>query len=152
MRNDDALKMYAGVLAMAKIAAQDVGEERALSVLKKWIFQHAYEKYGQKKKQLGINGTTIKDAYTCFRSADEDYGVRYEVEEETAERITMTIKDCPLFTAAVGTGWDWEKLSSEIMQPLFEEVTSIINPDIVWKLVKFNPNPKEGSQYELSYK
>ena len=152
MYYEEAVKMFAPAFALARMFADEVGKEKALEVLNKWATAFAVRNMEQKKRSLGITGTTPKDLYDCFHAYDSQYGIWYEVDEFTPEGIEMTIKNCCMPEVCAMSGWDGEEICMKIIDPLADRVSTIISPDLKWEVVKYNPDRREGCKYRISYR
>ena len=147
-----AVQMLVGTFGFAKLVSEELGEEKTMDLLNKWISGGAFANFSRKKEELGITGNSLKDVYDTFKAADEEAGCTYVLDEETPNSIKMTIKDCPLIKVCQSTGWDAEEICTKIFKPLATQIPSIINPDITWNVVAFNPDISQGCKYELCYK
>ena len=151
-RFEDAVKLLMDTFLLSKITADELGEEKALETLGKWAHGMYYKTFGDKKKQLGVTGETLKDVYLWLRAAGEELGATYEIEEELTDKIKMRIKTCPVGPACGASGRDCENLCMNIVKPLVKDIPAMVNPNIEWNIVAWNPNIMEGCEYELVYK
>ncbi len=144
--------MMSATFVFAKMVADTFGKDEALKIMEKWATGFAQMGMQQKKQELGITGTTPKDLYNCFSAYDAQFGLKYEIEEETAEYIMHRIKNCGMPQTCLNSGWDCREICETIIYPLCDKVAPIISPDLKWEVVEFNPDIRKGCAYKISYK
>ena len=86
-RFEDAVKLLMATFLLSKITADEVGEDKALETLGKWAYGMYHRTFGDKKKQLGASGDTLKDVYLWLRAAGDDLGAVYEIDEDLLASI-----------------------------------------------------------------
>jgi len=152
MHHEDTVKMFSAVFSYAKILADDIGKDKALEVMDKWLQGMAYGGLERVKRRLGITPTTLRDLYTCADAFDEEIGIWHEIEEETPEYIEHRVLNCMIPEACENTGWDCKEICDSVVHNLTDKAAKFLNPNLKWEIVEFNPNMKVGCKYRISYR
>ena len=152
MNWDETVRSHASAFLFARMLADEVGKEKALDLLDKWATAMAGMGIMQKKRQHGINGTTIKDMYNLMRAFDEQFGMWLEIDKETPDMIEHRYVNCTMPATCAMSGWDCKEICERIIYPLCDKVTPILSPNIKWEVIEFNPDISVGCKYRLTYK
>jgi hypothetical protein len=86
--------------AYVNMVAQEIGMERAVSLMTK-TFENMGAMQGQMmKEQAHIKEFDAKTAWSLLKTTPEDLGIKFQVIEESPKRVVVKAAKCPIYEAA----------------------------------------------------
>ena len=152
MNYEDKVKIDAAAFLFSQLLVPKIGKEKSLQIMSSWAKNFAQQDIQQKIREIGLRGRTPKDLYDCFREFHKKFGIWYEIDTENADSIVHRVLNCTMPEACSRVGWDCQEVCKAMIYPLCENVASLVNPDLMWEVVDFNPDIEVGCTYRIGYR
>jgi len=150
---EGGIRILSAVLLMIKMYAEDVGEEKAFDLFERWATLFCMSGTEYVKQRDSITETTPHAFYKAMGTWDQEIGDRWEIIEESPERIKHYIHDCIFRDACEKVGIDkerWGTCQKAIPQSC-DPIASAVNPDLQWKPRGCSDKPG-GCVFEVLYR
>ncbi len=124
-------RAYAILFAYVIAMVEEVGTEKAFSVLSRVVEERGKADGRALIRNLGIEGRDIDSGLAVYSAFLTQGGIRHEVIEKAANRVLIRIGKCPIYDAYYGTGiaCDWlvEVMCKNLALPLITSVLREVN-------------------------
>ena len=132
--------------------AEEIGMDRAAE-----LFAKTTEKMGKIQGSILRQNSLIKkfDAHTAsalVRDMYESLGISIKMQEESARSVLFTCTRCPNYTAAHELGIDDKTIECWCRAGNINFIDTMVkqlNPDLVFRLVKFRSNSEDFCEEEI---
>ena len=140
--------------AYVNTVAQEIGRERAMSLLAKTAEDLGIMQGTMMKKQPGIREVDAKAAWPLLKSVPQSLGISLEMIEETPQRAVakVGIGKCSVYEAAQMLEMD--AVSIEAMcctgpERLMNAAAKQLNPKLSFRVRKFRSSPQDFCEEEV---
>jgi hypothetical protein len=126
--------------------AQDIGMERALSLMTKVCENMGAMQGKMIKEQSGIKEFDAKTASSLLRSIPEGLGISMEVVEESPKRVVGKVGKCSIYEAAHMLGMDTKTIETMCRagsNRVMETIAKQLNPNLSFRVTKFRSAPDD---------
>jgi len=126
--------------AYIKTVAEEIGMDRAVSLLTKMCESMGAMQGKILKEQAGAGELDVKAAWSLVKTVPEGIGIGAEVIKETQQEIVVKTGKCPLYSAGQMLGLDNKTLETMCRSGstrLMDTMTKQLNPDLSYQLRKF---------------
>ncbi|HNR13782.1 MAG TPA: hypothetical protein PKM59_10740 [Thermodesulfobacteriota bacterium] len=135
LSHEGGVRLLSAVLLMTKMYAEEVGEEKAFDLFQRWaaVFNMSGVRYVMERD--GITGRTPLDFIKTMGQWDEEIGDRWEIIEESPDKIRHYIHNCIYRDACERVGIDisrWGTCERSIPETC-NPIASALSPDLTWQ-------------------
>jgi hypothetical protein len=154
-REDTFNGVRAGFLykfAYFNTVAQEIGMERALALYTKMEEEMGAASGKMIKEQAGVEEIDAKTAQTLIGSSLEGIGMRFEVLEESPQRVVFKPGKCPVYEAARMLGMDHETIEAICRAGSIRGMDATakqLNPNLSFELRTFRAGPDDSCIEEI---
>lgn len=140
-------RAYAVLFTYIIAIVQEVGTEKAFSILSKVIEERGEADGRALIKRLGINGRDLESGLAVYRAFLSDGGIEHEIVEMNKDRALIKMDNCPIYNAyySMGVSCDWlvEVMCKEMALPLITNIVKQVNPGLRPVIKRFRSS-REG--------
>jgi len=138
--------------AYVNTVAQEIGMERAVSLMTK-AFENMGVMQGQMmKQQAGIKEYDAQTAWSLLKTTPEDLGIKFQVIEQSPKKVVVKAGKCPIYEAAQTLGLDGktiETMCNASTNRFDEMLVKQLNPGLSFRLRKFRSAPDDFCEEEV---
>ena len=138
--------------AYTNTVAQEIGMERAVSLMTKMCENMGAIQGKMMKEQAGIKEFDAKAAWSLLRTTPEGLGLSIEVLEESPERVVVKVGKCSVYEAAHMLGMDAktiETMCRASSEKFMDTVAKQLNPNLSSRITKFRSAPDDFCEEEI---
>jgi hypothetical protein len=139
--------------AYVNAVAQDIGMERAISLLTKTAENMGTMQGQMMKQQAGKKEFDAKTAASLMNTVPEDLGIEFQVIEESPKKVVIRAGRCPLYEAAQMLGMDGKTIEGmcQASSARFEAMlVRQLNPNLGYRIAKFRSGPADYCVEEVA--
>jgi hypothetical protein len=132
--------------AYINTVAQEIGMERALSLMTKVCENMGATQGKMMKEQSGIKEFDAKAASSLLRTVPEGLGISMEVLEESPKKVVGKVEKCSVYEAAQMLGMDAKTIEAMCRagsNRFMDAVAKQLNPNLSFRVTKFRSAPDD---------
>jgi L-2-amino-thiazoline-4-carboxylic acid hydrolase len=132
--------------AYTNTVAQEIGRERAVSLMTKMSENMGALQGKMMKEKAGINEFDAKTAWSPVKNFKDTIGQNYELIEESPQRVVVRNGRCPIYEAARMLGMDANTIETVCRGGpirLMDAAVKQLNPNLNARLQKFRSTPDD---------
>lgn len=145
-------RAYAVLFAYIIATIEELGSEKAFTVLSKVVEERGKADGRALIRRLGIQGTDLDAGLTVYSAFLTDGGIPHRV-EKTKDKALIRISQCPMYTAYYSSGLacDWlvEAMCKNVALPLVTSVLKQVNPQFKAEIRRFKTSSEDYCLEEL---
>jgi predicted ArsR family transcriptional regulator len=140
-------RAYAVLFTYIIAIVEEVGTEKAFSVLSKVVEERGKADGKALIKRLGINRGDLEAGLAVYSAFLSDSGIVHEVLEKRKDRVLIKVDNCPIYNAyfSLGVACDWlvEVMCKEMTLPLITNILKQVHPRLRPSIKRFRSS-REG--------
>jgi len=132
--------------AYTNTVAQEIGMERALSLMTKMCENMGAMQGKMMKEQSGIKEFDAKAAASLLKTVPEGLGISVEVLEESPKKVVHKVRKCSVYEAAHMLGMDAKTIETMCRASsarFMETIAKQLNPNLSFRVTKFRSAPDD---------
>lgn len=133
-------------IAYINTIAQEIGMEKTINALTNMCETMGPMLAQMWKEQAGVEEIDAKGALSVLTTVIEGIGIKFEVEEDTPQRVSFKDDRCPIYEAAQIMGLDSnaiENLCRRGVARFMDTACKQLNPNLNHELKKFRSAPDD---------
>ncbi len=157
MTNADAFNAATSAFTMfnayVQAVGQEIGQERAVSLVTKTFENMAIQQARMMKEQSGMEEFDAKTAFSLLSNVPKTIGIQMELVEDTPQKVVAKSSKCPIYEAAQAMGIDHaaiEHMCRSGPGRFMDTVAKQLNPGLSHNLRKFRSRPDDCCEEELT--
>lgn len=145
-------RAYAVLFAYIIATIEEMGSEKAFTLLSKVVEERGKEDGKALIRKLGIQETDLDAGLAVYSAFLTDGGISHQI-EKTGQQTLIRIQKCPMYTAYYSSGLacDWlvEAMCKNVALPLVTSVLKQVNPKFKAKIRRFKTSSDDYCLEEL---
>jgi hypothetical protein len=138
--------------AYTNTVAKEIGRERAIGLITKMVENMGAMQGKMMKERAGIKEFDAKAAWSPIKITKDTIGQKYEVVEESPQRVVVRNGRCPIYEAARAAGMDANTIETACHAGpvrFMNAAVKQLNPNLNVRLQKFRSAPDDFCEEEI---
>jgi L-2-amino-thiazoline-4-carboxylic acid hydrolase len=146
MLNEREQSIIQAVIRLAKVLIEELGEEEAFHLLRRWIREIGMEHFLVLSQRLELPPEEARAGFALAKAIGENLGMRPEVIEDTPKRVRYRVKECPIAAACDRVGVPGQSLCNRVISPALNNIMGSVFPGLKWSV---EWGPIGGCRYQI---